>query len=91
MQRVGLACSSRLRILVAGHLEALVATIGERHEGHANPFVERMDMPVGVMLVVTDAADALRAVGWHDCEELMHTLPRRHFRHATFAMEVHPS
>ena len=48
-------------------------------------------MPVGVMLVVTDAADALRAVGWHDCEELMHTLPRRHFRHATFAMEVHPS
>lgn len=53
-------------------------------------FVERMDMPVGVMLVVTDAADALRAVNWHDCEDLMHTL-LRHSQHATFAMEIHPS
>lgn len=54
-------------------------------------FVERIDTPVGVMLVVTDAEDTLRAVDWHDYEDLMHTLLRRQYRHATFAMEVHPS
>jgi methylated-DNA-[protein]-cysteine S-methyltransferase len=54
-------------------------------------FVEQMDTPVGVMLVVTDAEDVLRAVGWHDYEDLMHTLLRRQYRHATFAIEAHPS
>ena len=54
-------------------------------------FVERMDTPIGVMLVVTDAEDALRAVDWHDYEDLMHTLLRQQYRHATFAIEARPS
>lgn len=54
-------------------------------------FIERMTTPVGVMLVVTDAEDALRAVDWHDYEELMHTLLRRQYRQLTFTTEAHPS
>ena len=53
--------------------------------------VERTDTPVGLMLVVTDAEGALRAVDWHDYEDLMHTLLRRQYRHSAFTTEPHPS
>lgn len=53
--------------------------------------VERMETPVGLMLVVTDAENALRAVDWHDYEDLMRTLLRRQYPHAAFTIEPHPS
>jgi methylated-DNA-[protein]-cysteine S-methyltransferase len=31
------------------------------------------------------------SVDWHDYEDLMHTLLQRQYRHAAFAIEVHPS
>lgn len=59
-------------------------------KGTGTLFVERMDTPVGLMLVVTDAEDVLRAVDWHDHAELMHTLLRRQYRNTAFAIADRP-
>jgi len=51
--------------------------------------VERIETPLGLMLVVTDAEGALRAIGWHD--DLVHMLLRRQYREVDLTIEPHPS
>lgn len=41
--------------------------------------LERVSTPIGVMLVLTDAQQQLRAVDWADFEARMHTLLRRQY------------
>lgn len=41
-------------------------------------FLERLDTPIGLMLIVTDDEQCLRAVDWEDYEPRMHQLLRRH-------------
>lgn len=53
--------------------------------------VERMNTPIGVMLVVTDREGALRAVDWHDHEGLMHALLRRQYPTMATSVVPHPS
>jgi methylated-DNA-[protein]-cysteine S-methyltransferase len=42
-------------------------------------FIERMDTPIGTMLVVTDSAGRLRALDWSDYEERLQRLLRLHY------------
>ena len=42
-------------------------------------FLDRIDCPIGTMLVITDAAGALRALDWPDHEARMRRLLRRHY------------
>jgi methylated-DNA-[protein]-cysteine S-methyltransferase len=42
-------------------------------------FIERMDTPIGTMLVVTDRAGRLRALDWSDYEERLQRLLRLHY------------
>jgi methylated-DNA-[protein]-cysteine S-methyltransferase len=42
-------------------------------------FLERFNTPTGVMLLVTDQDDGLRALDWETCEERMHRLLRVHY------------
>ena len=41
--------------------------------------LERVPTPIGLMLVLTDAQQRLRAVDWEDYETRMHTLLRRQY------------
>lgn len=42
--------------------------------------LERVDTPLGKMLIVTDEAHQLRALDWQDYESRMHELLRRQYR-----------
>lgn len=42
--------------------------------------LERVETPLGEMLVITDESGRLRALDWKDYEEDMHRLMRRHYR-----------
>ncbi|MBI3767649.1 MAG: methylated-DNA--[protein]-cysteine S-methyltransferase [Deltaproteobacteria bacterium] len=48
--------------------------------------VDRVDTPIGAMLLVTDRQERLRALDWADHEERMHRLLRRHYRGTGFAL-----
>lgn len=41
--------------------------------------IDRLNTPIGVMLVATDFEGSLRAVDWHDCEQRMHKLLEIHY------------
>ncbi|HMV72765.1 MAG TPA: methylated-DNA--[protein]-cysteine S-methyltransferase [Pseudomonadales bacterium] len=43
--------------------------------------LERLDSPIGPMLLVTDDQQRLRALDWLDHESRMQTLLQRHYRH----------
>lgn len=45
--------------------------------------LERMDTPIGLLLLVTDGQQRLRAVDWFDHEERMQELLQRHYRNTT--------
>lgn len=45
-----------------------------------NFYVERMDTPIGQLLVVSDEQKCLRAIDWHDYEDRMHLLMRRQYK-----------
>lgn len=49
--------------------------------------LEKLDTPLGVMLIVSDEQQRLRALDWHDYEARMHQLLRRHYRHAPRLVE----
>lgn len=58
------------------------------------PFaLERVPTPIGLMLVLTDAQQRLRAVDWQDFEARMHTLLRRQYGKDAVALRdaVQPS
>jgi methylated-DNA-[protein]-cysteine S-methyltransferase len=42
-------------------------------------FLDRMDTPIGEMLLVTDAAGSVRALDWNDYESRMTSLLDRHY------------
>ncbi len=42
-------------------------------------FVERLQVPIGEINVVTDEQDVLRALDWEDYQTRMHRLLRRHY------------
>jgi len=48
--------------------------------------LERVQTPIGLMLVLTDAQQRLRAVDWQDFESRMHTLLRRQYGKAAVAL-----
>jgi methylated-DNA-[protein]-cysteine S-methyltransferase len=45
-------------------------------------FVERLQVQIGEIILVTDEQDVLRALDWHDHETRMHRLLRRHYGNA---------
>jgi methylated-DNA-[protein]-cysteine S-methyltransferase len=47
---------------------------------NANLLVEHLPTPIGVMLLVTDDRERLRALDWEDHEERMRRLLRLHYR-----------
>jgi methylated-DNA-[protein]-cysteine S-methyltransferase len=50
--------------------------------------IDRVNTPIGAMLLVTDRHERLRALDWADHEERMHRLLRRHYRGAGLALTV---
>ena len=50
-------------------------------------FLERVPTPIGLMLVLSDEQQRLRAVDWEDYESRMHLLLRRQYRNQ--AVELH--
>jgi methylated-DNA-[protein]-cysteine S-methyltransferase len=53
-------------------------------------FLDRLDTPIGVMLIVTDAEGNLRATDWDDHEPRMRALLRRHYGAHGFTFEAKP-
>jgi methylated-DNA-[protein]-cysteine S-methyltransferase len=49
--------------------------------------IDRLDTPIGEMLIVTDRKDNLRAVDWSDYENRMHHLLRLHYGENGFTFE----
>jgi methylated-DNA-[protein]-cysteine S-methyltransferase len=49
--------------------------------------LERMETPLGQMLLVTDEQERLRALDWHDHDERMHDLLRRQYRGHPFVLQ----
>ncbi len=49
--------------------------------------INRLDTPVGEMLIVTDREETLRAVDWTDYENRMHHLLRLHYGENGFTFE----
>jgi methylated-DNA-[protein]-cysteine S-methyltransferase len=50
-------------------------------------FVNRIDTPIGTMLVVTDSEENLRAVDWREHEQRMQRFLRLHYGASGFQME----
>ena len=51
-------------------------------------FIDRIDTPIGEMLIVADHAGNLRAADWTDYEPRMHCLLRRHYGENGFSLEL---
>lgn len=49
--------------------------------------MERLETPIGQMLVVADREGSLRAIDWSDYEERMRRLLRRHYGEGGFKLE----
>lgn len=49
--------------------------------------LDRIEVPIGTMLVVTDAEGALRAIDWTEYEERMMRLLRLHYGEGRFALQ----
>jgi len=54
-----------------------------------NFLLERLETPLGQMLIATDEQGVLRAVDWHDYEDRLHVLLSRQYRGDTVAL--HPA
>lgn len=52
--------------------------------------VDRIDTPIGELLIVADGNGTLRAVDWADYEARMHVLLRRHYGGNGFTLESSP-
>jgi methylated-DNA-[protein]-cysteine S-methyltransferase len=50
-------------------------------------WMDRMETPIGVMLIVTDGDGAVRAIDWADYEVRMRVLLRRHYGDGGFVLE----
>jgi methylated-DNA-[protein]-cysteine S-methyltransferase len=50
-------------------------------------FLDRLDTPIGTMLIVTDTEGNLRALDWSDYEPRMRGLLRRHYGEHGFSLE----
>jgi methylated-DNA-[protein]-cysteine S-methyltransferase len=50
-------------------------------------FLDRIDTPIGEMLLVTDAAGSVRALDWNDYESRMTTLLDRHYGKGRYTLE----
>jgi methylated-DNA-[protein]-cysteine S-methyltransferase len=51
-------------------------------------FLDRLDTPIGTMLIVTDGEGNLRALDWSDYETRMRALLRRHYGEHGFSLEA---
>ena len=49
--------------------------------------MDRIETPIGTMLVVGDRDGNIRATDWSDCEARMHRLLRRHYGESGFRLE----
>jgi methylated-DNA-[protein]-cysteine S-methyltransferase len=59
-----------------------------RHMSHCLPlFIDRLDTPIGQMLIVTDLEGHLRAVDWADHETRMNRLLRVHYGTHGFSLD----
>jgi methylated-DNA-[protein]-cysteine S-methyltransferase len=50
-------------------------------------FIDRLDTPIGALLLAADDAGSLRALDWSDYEERMLRLLRRHYGNDGFTLE----
>jgi methylated-DNA-[protein]-cysteine S-methyltransferase len=50
-------------------------------------FLDRLETPIGEMLLVTDAAGKVRALDWNDYESRMRTLLNRHYGKGRYTLE----
>jgi methylated-DNA-[protein]-cysteine S-methyltransferase len=50
-------------------------------------FLDRMDTPIGEMLLVTDTAGSVRALDWNDYESRMTALLNRHYGKGHYILE----
>ena len=48
---------------------------------------ERLDTPTGPIVIVTDAAQALRAIEWDDCDDRMQRLLTRYYGAGAFRLQ----
>lgn len=56
---------------------------------HLSLLMERMNTPIGQMLLVTDEHQRVRALDWHDHEDRLHLLMQRQYRGDTVMLNTY--